>query len=96
MVHRVQNSEPKVSLVMDDQTGLQYLSFASREETRAWIRRLKSRMSPLELWESGPPSYKLTEVGSKSFLDAYKRIQGRAEPAAPEPSGASVQSRRRP
>jgi hypothetical protein len=31
MVHRVQDSEPKVSLVMDDQTGLQYLSFASRQ-----------------------------------------------------------------
>src|SRR4029077_15899796 len=31
--------ETKISLVMDD-SGSQYLSFAIREEARAWIRRL--------------------------------------------------------
>ena len=68
-----EGEEPKVSLVMDDDTGLQYLSFASREEARAWIRRLEGRTSHSEPRNIGPASYTLTEVGSESFLHAYKR-----------------------
>ena len=67
-----EGQEPKVSLVMDDDTGLQYLSFASREEARAWARRLEGRTSHSEPRNSGPPSYTLAEVGSESFLDAFK------------------------
>ena len=73
-----EGQEPKVSLVMDDDTGLQYLSFASREEARAWARRLEGRTSHSEPRNSGPPSYTLTEVGSESFLDAFKRSHGNA------------------
>jgi hypothetical protein len=93
-IHRVEGSEPKVSLVMDDDTGLQYLSFASREEARGWIRRLEGRTSHFESRERGPHSYTLTEVGSESFLDAYKRTQENAELSASR--GFSIQSRRRP
>jgi hypothetical protein len=64
-------SETRVSLVMDA-TGLQYLSFATREQARAWIRKLEGRTLYLEPNESGPPSYTLTEVGSQSFCDAYR------------------------
>jgi hypothetical protein len=69
----LQGEAPRISLVMDDDTGLQYLSFASREEARAWIRRLEGRTSHSEPRNIGSPSYALTEVGSASFLDAYKR-----------------------
>jgi hypothetical protein len=76
---RRQGLEIKISLIMDD-TGSQYLSFASREEARAWIRRLvEGRTSYLERNESIPPTYAITEVGSKSFRDAYKRSRGGAE-----------------
>lgn len=77
--YRPQGQEPKISLVVDDDTGLQYLSFASREEARAWARRLEGRTSHSEPKNSGLPSYTLTEVGSESFLDAFKRSQGNAE-----------------
>jgi hypothetical protein len=94
-INRVEGSEPKVSLVMDDDTGLQYLSFASREEARAWIRRLEGRTSHFEPRERGSPSYTLAEVGSESFLDAYKRTQVSAESSIPAPQGVGIQSRRR-
>ncbi len=74
-----QGQGPKVSLVMDDDTGLQYLSFASREEARAWTRRLESRTSHSEPKNSGPASYTLAEVGSETFLDALKHSQGSSE-----------------
>ena len=76
---RRQGLEIKISLVMDD-TGSQYLSFASPEEARAWIRRLvEGRTNSLERNESIPPTYAITEVGSKGFRDAYKRSRGGAE-----------------
>jgi hypothetical protein len=59
---------------MDD-TGLQFLSFGSREEARAWIRRLESRTSYLEQNETGPATYTITEVGSPAFRDAYKHTR---------------------
>jgi hypothetical protein len=68
-------AETKISLIMDD-TESQYLSFASREEAKAWIRRLEGRTNHLEPNESSPPIYAVTEVGSASFRDAYKRAQG--------------------
>ena len=68
--------ETKISLVMDD-SGSQYLSFASREEARAWIRRLvEGPTNYLERNESIPLNYAITEVGSRSFRDAYKRTRG--------------------
>ena len=77
---RRQGLEIKISLIVDD-TGSQYLSFASREEARAWIRRLvEGRTNSLERDESSiPPTYAITEVGSRSFRDAYKRSRGGAE-----------------
>jgi hypothetical protein len=72
-------SETDFSLVLDD-TGLQYLSFATREEARAWIRRLvEGPTSYLECNESIPPTYAITEVGSRSFCDAFKRTRGGVE-----------------
>jgi len=77
--NRTYGLETKISLVMDD-TGSQYLSFASREEARAWIRRLvEGRTNYFERNESIPPTYAITEVGSRSFRDAYKRTRGGAE-----------------
>ena len=44
------------------------LSFANREEARAWIRRLvEGPTSYLECNESIPPTYAIIEVGSRSF-----------------------------
>ena len=68
--------ETKISLVMDD-SGSQYLSFASREEARAWIRRLvEGPTNYLERNESTPLIYAITKLGSRSFRDAYKRTRG--------------------
>ena len=85
------NLETKISLVMDD-TGSQYLSFASREEARAWIRRLvEGRTNYLERNESIPPTYAITkwEVGAfamrTSALGAARNGQRRQHemPALP-------------
>jgi hypothetical protein len=64
-------TENQVSLVMED-TGFQYLSFATREEAKAWIRRLLGRTDR----ESRPATYLVAEVGSESFREAYKRTRG--------------------
>ena len=75
----IYGAETKISLVMDD-TESQYLSFASREEARAWIRRLvEGPTNYLQRNESILPTYAITEVGSRSFCDAYKRTRGGAE-----------------
>ncbi len=80
---RQRGLEIEISLVTDD-TGFQYLSFASREEAKAWIRRLGGRVNYFESKELGPPSYAITEVGSALFCDAYRRSQGTewSEPTA--------------
>jgi hypothetical protein len=71
--------ETKISLIMDD-SGTQYLSFASREDARAWIRRLVDGPTNYpESNESIPPIYAITEVRSRSFCDAYKRTWGGAQ-----------------
>lgn len=65
--------ETKISLVMDD-SGSQYLSFASRKDARAWIRHLVD--GPTNYFESNdsiPPIYAITEVGSRSFVQAHSR-----------------------
>jgi hypothetical protein len=56
---------------MDD-SGSQYLSFASRKDARAWIRHLvENPTSHLESNDSIPPTYAITEVGSRSFVQAH-------------------------
>jgi hypothetical protein len=63
--------ETKISLVMDD-GGSQYLSFASRKDARVWIRHLvDGPTSYLESNDSTPPTYAITEVGSRSFVQAH-------------------------
>ena len=80
---RKRGLKTELSLVTDD-TGLQYLSFASHEEAKTWIRRLGGRVNYFEPNEIGPPSYAITEVGSALFCDAYKRARGAewSEPTA--------------
>ena len=61
---------------MDD-SGSQYLSFASREEARAWIRRIvEGPKNYFERNESTPLIYAVTKVGSEASRDAYKRTWG--------------------
>ena len=68
--------ETKISLVMDD-SGSQYLSFASREEARAWIRRLvEGPTNYLERNESTPLIYAITKVGSRSFSRCVQAHSG--------------------
>ena len=75
----IYGAETKISLVMDD-TESQYLSFASRKEARAWIRHLvEGPTNYLQRNESILPTYAITEVGSRSFSDAYMRTRGGAE-----------------
>jgi hypothetical protein len=74
----VQGGETRVSLVMDD-TGSQFLSFAGREQARAWIRRLEHRTTYLESLECSPPTYVVVEVGSQPFRDAYRHSRGGEE-----------------
>jgi hypothetical protein len=74
----VEGSKTSISLVMDD-TGLQFLSFASREEARAWIRRLEHRTTYLEASESSCLSYMVAEVGSQTFRHAYRHSRGGAD-----------------
>ena len=61
---------------MDD-TGSQYLSFASREEARTWIRRLVE--GPTSYLEGGEHAPNLCDYRSgRSFCDVYKRTRGGA------------------
>jgi hypothetical protein len=64
-------AETKSSLVVED-TGSQYLSFASRGEARAWIRKLAGQKHCLTQNDSNPPAYAVAEVGSRDFHNAYK------------------------
>ena len=71
--------ETTISLVVDD-TGSQYFSFSSRDEARAWIRRLVDHNRYHRKSYITGRSYAVTEVGSEDFYDAFKRAWG----ASPE------------
>ena len=69
----------KISLVVDD-TGSQYFSFSSRDEARAWIRKLADQKPYHRKHYINRSTYAITEVGSENFYDAYKCTWG----ASPE------------
>ena len=62
-----------------DETGATYLSFASPEEAKIWIRRLAGKRRFLGHTEGGPPTFTIVKLGTKVFFDAFESTFGSAE-----------------
>ncbi len=70
--------ETKLTLVSGDSEG-HYLEFASKADAKDWQSRLEGGSYYLGHNESGCPSYKTVQVGSRAFCRAFRHSSGGLE-----------------